>query len=315
MSLLLRKMIFSKAINIERKHFCTNRVKNSFLKPVSLAYAIYENTSVTETLSQPLIVMHGLFGSKSNWNTLCKVFQQKTYPHRKIIAIDARNHGDSPHTLHHSYELLALDLKNFMDEVGIKKASFLGHSMGGRATMLFALQYPELVEKLIVVDISPISTSPDISTLPVYMNALKSLNIPNNIPLSTARTNADKQLAERGVSSKGLRAFLLTNLFQNPDGSFNWRVNLPTLLTNLDNIREFPYEEGKVFNGPTLFIGGSASDYIIESDIPKIKKIFTNSEIQYIEGAGHWVHSQKPTEFLQISLEFLNRRIDSGRDV
>ncbi|XP_044764071.1 protein ABHD11 [Coccinella septempunctata] len=295
---------FLKLRKLQHRQLCNE----ARLEPVKLAYATYENTLPVQDIHQnPLVVMHGLFGSKSNWNSLCKVFQQKTKPSRKIIALDARNHGDSPHDPHHSYELLALDLKNFFDSVGIEKASVLGHSMGGRTAMLFALKYPELVEKLIVVDISPISTSPDISSMPIYMRALNSLKIPSNIPLSRARLAADLQLVEGGITDKNLRAFLLTNLIQTQNGSFNWRVNIPALLMNLDNIKRFPYEKGKVFDGPTLFIGGSSSDYIKKEDIPGIKNIFPNSAVQYIEGAGHWLHSEKPTEFLQLSVEFLNR--------
>ncbi|KAL3272194.1 hypothetical protein HHI36_022677 [Cryptolaemus montrouzieri] len=311
MTLLLRSLKVPKLLNINKRPFCTRQNKDFSLEPVNLAYATYEGTLTLENNPHPLIIMHGLFGSKSNWNTLCKVFQQKTNPQRKIIAVDARNHGDSPHDPHHSYELLALDLKDFLENLGLEKASILGHSMGGRAAMLFALKYPKLVEKLIVVDISPISTSPDISLMPVYMRALQSLNIPSNLTLSRARLAADLQLNESGMKDKGLRAFLLTNLIQKQDGSFDWRINLQALLMNLDNIKRFPYEKGTTFEGPTLFIGGTASDYIRRSDIPEIKKIFPNSDIQYIEGAGHWLHSEKPTEFLQISLEFLNRQLTS----
>lgn len=109
----------------------------STLDPVKLAYASYESTGFSESSSPPLIVKHGLFGSKSNWNSLCKVYQNKT--NRKVIAVDARNHGDSPHSSQHSYEHLAADLNELMRQLHLEKASFLGHSMGGRAVMYFAL--------------------------------------------------------------------------------------------------------------------------------------------------------------------------------
>lgn len=121
--------------NLNRSKFTST---TSTLDPVKLAYASYESTGSNETVLTPLIVNHGLFGSKSNWNSLCKVYQNKT--NRKVIAVDARNHGDSPHSNDHSYEHLAADLKELMKQLYLEKASFLGHSMGGRAVMYFALQ-------------------------------------------------------------------------------------------------------------------------------------------------------------------------------
>lgn len=127
-------------LNLKSMFNVFNRSKSmSSLDPVKLAYASYESTGSSEVAPTPLIINHGLFGSKSNWNSLCKVYQSKTY--RKVIAVDARNHGDSPHSNDHSYEHLAADLHELMKQLDLKKASFLGHSMGGRAVMYFALQY------------------------------------------------------------------------------------------------------------------------------------------------------------------------------
>lgn len=138
----LRAQSFLNLPNVGSRYLGTRSTNDVALEPVKLAYATYEGTlPEQDTHKNPLVIMHGLFGSKSNWNSLCKVFQQKTKPSRKIIALDARNHGDSPHDPHHSYELLALDLKDFFDNVGLQKASILGHSMGGRTAMLFALKY------------------------------------------------------------------------------------------------------------------------------------------------------------------------------
>lgn len=113
--------------------------KQNQLEPINMAYASYEITTPVST--SPLLIMHGLFGSKANWNSLSKALQQKTQPPRKIIAADARNHGDSPHTNHHSYEHLSEDILRFLQQMNIKSASLLGHSMGGRAAMLFALKH------------------------------------------------------------------------------------------------------------------------------------------------------------------------------
>lgn len=138
----LKAQSFLKFWNISNRYLSVRSRHDGCLEPVKLAYATYEGTMPEqETHQNPFLIMHGLLGSKSNWNTLCKVFQQKTEPSRKVIAIDARNHGDSPHDPHFSYELLALDLKNFFENAGIEKACIMGHSMGGRTAMLFALKY------------------------------------------------------------------------------------------------------------------------------------------------------------------------------
>lgn len=110
------------------------------LEPIKMSYATYEST-VAQNNTSPLIVMHGLFGSKSNWKSLCKAIQKKSTPLRKVIAVDARNHGESEHNVNHTYAHIAEDIRAFYDQLGIKKAALMGHSMGGRAVMLFTLKY------------------------------------------------------------------------------------------------------------------------------------------------------------------------------
>ncbi|EFA05188.1 sn-1-specific diacylglycerol lipase ABHD11 [Tribolium castaneum] len=277
----------------------------STIEPVKLAYASYESTnSPSDHDPAPLIVNHGLFGSKSNWNSLCKVYHNKT--NRKVIAVDARNHGDSPHTQQHTYEHLALDLRELLTQLKFEKAAFLGHSMGGRAVMYLALKYPELVDKLIVADISPVTTSPNLKTMPGLFNVMQNLNMPKNVSMSVARSQTDLQLA-RFIGDKGLRNFLLTNLVQKLDGSYMWRINIPTLMASFEEIATFPPINKYKFEGPVLFVGGGASDYIQKSDHEQILKLFPKAQFQYIEGAGHWLHSEKPSEFLQHTVDFLNK--------
>ncbi|RZC40541.1 Abhydrolase 6 and/or PGAP1 domain containing protein [Asbolus verrucosus] len=284
----------------------TNRKKLCTVEAVKLAYASYESTNSPSDLDPaPLIVKHGLFGSKSNWNSLCKVYHNKT--NRKVIAVDARNHGDSPHTEQHTYEHLASDLKELLKQLQFKKAAFLGHSMGGRAVMYFALKNPDFVEKLIVADISPVTTSPNLRTMPSLFNVLQSLSMPKNVPMSVARSLTDTQL-KRFIADKGLRNFLLTNLVQKLDGSYIWRINIPTLLAHFEDIARFPKTENLKYDGPVLFVGGGASDFIQKSDHPRIVKMFPKAEFRYIEGAGHWLHSEKPSEFLKHTIEFLNKK-------
>nr|CAH7741059.1 unnamed protein product [Callosobruchus chinensis] len=238
------------------------------LQPVKLSYATYESTTADKpSQAAPLVIMHGLFGSKSNWNSLCKVYQQKCNPQRKVIAVDARNHGDSPHSDEHTYAHLAADLKSLFNQLGVEKAALMGHSMGGRAVMLFALKYPELVDRLIVGDISPIRNSPNLDSMPSLFQAMESVNLPNNVPMSQARTMVDEQLAKY-MSDKSLRAFLITNLVATDNGSYTWRINIPALMANFNNIARFPMVNDVHYDGPVLFIAGSSSDFVQYNSLP-----------------------------------------------
>ncbi|XP_063924965.1 sn-1-specific diacylglycerol lipase ABHD11-like isoform X2 [Zophobas morio] len=273
--------------------------------PVRLAYASYESTAPpSEQDPAALVVNHGIFGSKSNWNSLCKVYHEKT--RRKIIAVDARNHGDSPHAQEHTYVHLALDLEELVKQLKLTKVAVLGHSMGGRAAMYFALKYPNLVDKLIVVDISPVVRYADMKSIARLFNVLQSLELPKNVTMSVARNQTDQQLS-RYVMDKGLRNFLLTNLVQTLDGSYHWRINISALKANFDDICGFPPTNSLNFQGPVLFMSGANSDLIQNSDHERILKLFPKAEFVSIEGTGHWLHSEKPKEFLDHTVKFLNK--------
>ncbi|CAH0549409.1 unnamed protein product [Brassicogethes aeneus] len=303
---LLGKIGF-KALKTNTKHLRTLSSRTEILEPVKLSYATYEDTKIDENeMLPPLVVLHGLFGSKSNWASLCKAYQQKLLPKRKIVAVDCRNHGDSPHSDSHSYGHIAVDLKDLLNHLNVEKIALMGHSMGGRAVMLFALKYPELVEKLIVVDISPVSSDKSLNTMPSILAALENAKLPDNIPSSQARANVDEQLSHT-VKEKDVRAFLLTNLVQTSDKKYKWRINIPALMANFsNNIAKFPSINNMHYEGPTLFVSGEKSNYVKESDYPEIKKIFPNTQFNVIKESGHWVHSEKPKEFLDVTVNFLN---------
>jgi abhydrolase domain-containing protein 11 len=245
--------------NCYRKSFVIS-ARNLSNKAVPLSYLEFPKDSNSDS---NLIVLHGLFGSKSNWNSLCKAFAAKTSPQRKIFAIDARNHGDSTHSVEHNYELMAEDIRQFMEDRSLQKSAVLGHSMGGRAMIYFALKYPELVEKLVVVDISPrgrIGTTQ--SDIPLFINAMRSTEIPNSYTIHQGRNVADEKL-KTIISEKSLRDFLITNLAKDESGDFRWRINLETLDRCFqEGIAQFPDVSSMQFKGPTLFIGGSKSDYL-----------------------------------------------------
>ncbi|XP_058822556.1 protein ABHD11-like [Topomyia yanbarensis] len=289
----------------KRSIFTASVLRN--LVPVELSYIAYD-TVKSESNGAPVLILHGLFGSKFNWNSLSKAFHQKTKPTRKIYSVDARNHGDSPHTAVHSYEHMVADMVALYKKLNIEKASIIGHSMGGRATMLMALKYPHLIDRAIIVDISPTTGLGTSNTdIPLFLQSMKHIQIPANNTIHQARKIADQQLAKI-IDVKSLRDFLITNLIKSEeDGSFRWRINLDTLERDYESgVATFPDVGELRFEGPTLFIAGGRSDYINKSDIPVIKKLFPNSEIKVIEGAGHWVHSEKSTEFAGLVLNFLN---------
>ncbi|KAL4711875.1 hypothetical protein ACJJTC_006044 [Scirpophaga incertulas] len=272
---------------------------------VELAYASYESTADPEDNSQPpLVILHGLLGSKNNWNSMSKAIHRTTG--RKVISIDARNHGDSQHSSHHTYVHMANDIMKLLKKLELSKVSLLGHSMGGRTAMVLSLLCSDLVSSLIVVDISPVKTSPQIFSMVNLFDAMSSVDIRPGIAMSKARRLADEQL-KNITPDVNLRNFLITNLVQTNTGAYTWRVNLPALKDNFQNhISCFPSNlKGLQYCGPTLFIGGSLSDYIRKNDLKEIQEFFPMANMVFVEGAGHWVHSQKPEKFLKIVCQFL----------
>jgi esterase len=246
----------------------------------------------TEGKGKPLIILHGLFGSSDNWLTLGRELAN----HRKVYLVDQRNHGQSPHSDTFTYEAMAEDLAQFIEEQQIEMPIILGHSMGGKTAMKFAIEHPEKLEKLIVADIAP-------KAYPIHhdqiLEGLMSLDLEN----LKSRKEADEQLA-RFVPQLGVRQFLLKNLARGPQG-FEWKVNLPVLNRDIENV-VVPLDENASFNKPTLFIRGDQSDYIQDEDEALIAQIFQNYRLKTIPGAGHWLHAEKPQEFLELVNEFLD---------
>ncbi|XP_076662606.1 sn-1-specific diacylglycerol lipase ABHD11 [Halictus rubicundus] len=277
----------------------------TFPTPVKVAYASYESVKGTGASKNPIIIMHGLFGSKNNWNMLSKSLHEQT--DRKVITIDARNHGDSPHSSDMTYQNMAEDIVQLMHDLGFKKAILLGHSMGGSTMMYVALHYPEIVEKLVVVDMSPVRTSPQLLEMEKLFKVMSSINLSTSPTLTKARRMAEEQLAE-AIKSVPLRQFLIMNIVEADVGKYKWRINLPVLEQYFTSqIAVFPRVESRDFKGPTLFIGGALSDYIKVEDQDDIRKLFPSAEFLYISGANHWVHADKPSDFMKIAVDFINR--------
>lgn len=241
---------------------------------------------------QPMIILHGLMGSSDNWLPQAKMLGE----HYHVWVVDQRNHGQSPHSTEFNYHVLSNDILDFIQEHGIEKPVIIGHSMGGKAAMNFALAHPDKLEKLIIVDIAP--KAYDVRHDHI-VEGLKAVPIDS----VQSRQEANDALAPH-ISSEAVRQFLLKNLMRKPEGGFGWRINLPVIDQSLEMISGGLVNDG-VFEKKTLFIRGSKSDYILDDDREAMKKIFPNSTLVTME-TGHWVQAEKPEEFVQVVLSFLN---------
>jgi esterase len=240
----------------------------------------------------PLIILHGLFGSSDNWFSHAKTFAQ----YFKVYLVDQRNHGQSPHSSDFNYKTLTVDLEDFLNEHSITQPIIIGHSMGGKAAMNFAVKNPDKLKSLIVVDIVP-------KSYPVHhdhiLEGLKSIDLKS----IQNRVEADKQLAQQ-VEEPGVRQFLLKNLSRSENG-FEWKINLSGIEENIEVIGEGMQYPGS-FNGPTLFVKGARSNYYKPGDEDAIRKIFPRVEFQTLD-TGHWVQAEKPKEFADAVLKFLGK--------
>lgn len=240
---------------------------------------------------EPLIILHGLFGSLDNWMTLSKKLGEQF----EVFIVDARNHGFSPHSDIFNYEVMADDLLEFIEEHQIVDPIILGHSMGGKTAMQFAMSYPDKLSKLIIADIAP-------KPYPVHHDVILEGMFALDFNIITSRKAADEELAKH-IPDLSTRQFILKNLYWAAKGKLAWKFNLPVINDNIEMVG-FELNNIKPFNKPTLFIRGTKSNYILESDYPKIKSIFLNSTIESIE-SGHWVHAENPERFLELLNNFL----------
>jgi pimeloyl-ACP methyl ester carboxylesterase len=241
----------------------------------------------------PLIILHGLFGSLENWHSV----SQKLAANFQVFAVDQRNHGRSPHAAEMSYQLMAEDLKEFVASQQLGAVNLLGHSMGGKTAMLFALTYPALVRKLIIVDIAPRAYSDHHREI---LNALSSLDLTS----LKSRAEMESQLSD-SIPDLAVRRFLLKNVKRDEAGAFYWQMNLPAIEENYGRLSEGITSQ-RPFEKPTLFIRGERSNYIRDQDLPLIEKLFPRVEHRKIAGAGHWVHAEAPEAFLRTVREFLS---------
>lgn len=295
----------SNVYKLQKNNYSMHHNPKMKLEPINMAYTSYEAISPQSQNSSPILILHGILGSKTNWNAMSRQISLKML--RKVIALDARNHGDSPHTKEFSYAHLAEDMREIMSELDIEEASLIGHSLGGRAMMAFALTNPDLVRDLIVVDISPNRLSSNANNLRNVLLSMKNIKLPSNtVTLMKAREAADEQL-KLVIKNKHLRNFLLMNLaLHEKQKKFYWKANIETLLDKFEEFVNFPFDG--TFDKPTLFIAGSLSDYLIKQDEADILKKFPKAKFVYIENAGHLIHAEKPDMFLSTVSTFLEQQ-------
>lgn len=254
---------------------------------------------------QPLIILHGLYGSGDNWFTIARKFESRMTVH----LIDARNHGHSPHSAEHSYPLMADDLKQYFQTHKIEKATIMGHSMGGKTAMLFALKYPDFVNKLIVADIAPVAYSGEFDKgQTVFHQELIKTLLSIDLKHLNSRDEAEKLLLKK-TENKLLCNFLLKNL-KFESNTWSWKINIEGLNRNL-HLMMAGIEESAGYlpagnkNFPVLFIKGEKSNYVPSSTFQKIYEIFPGAEIKEIKGASHWLHAEFPDEFALIMQHYI----------
>ncbi len=242
---------------------------------------------------EPVIILHGLFGSLNNWNTLGRKLGEKF----RVFLVDQRNHGRSPHDRVHTYKALAADLDEFYQENNISSAYLIGHSMGGKTAMEFALSHPGAVKKLVVVDMSPRATA---ARHDAILDAMTTLRLQR----FTSREEVDEALQGK-IPDQAVRQFLLTNLKREENGRFSWKMNLSNLQNNYTEINR-GIDNGRRFDGPVLFVRGGRSPYLTDDDLPLIRVLFPNARVQSISEAGHWVHAEAPEQFLAMVTQFIS---------
>ena len=242
---------------------------------------------------KPFVILHGFLGMSDNWKTLGLRWSEVGY---QVHLLDQRNHGRSFHSDEFSYKVLAEDLKQYCDKYGLENIILLGHSMGGKVAMQFAVDFPEIDSKLIVADIGPKAYPPH------HQDILKALS---TLDFSKIKSRADAEsILSRFIKDESTRLFLLKNLYRNSNKEFNLRINLPVLSEKIEEVG-VALSENAIFRGDTLFLGGENSGYIEPMDEILIKKHFPKAVIKQVSNAGHWLHADNPEEFYSMCMAFL----------
>ncbi|MCF6349525.1 MAG: alpha/beta fold hydrolase [Flavobacteriaceae bacterium] len=241
---------------------------------------------------QPLLILHGFLGMGDNWKSLANRFAENYEVH----LIDQRNHGRSFHTTDFSYELMVEDLHNYIKHYSLKKVNLLGHSMGGKTAMLFAVTFPEMISKLIVADISP-------RYYPIHHQLI--LEALNTVDFSVQKTRREvAEILKKYINENGIRQFLLKNIYWKSKGELAYRFNLECLTKNIEEVG-IALPSFTNFNNKVLFLKGENSNYISKNDNALINAHFPKAIVKTVKNAGHWLHAENPTDFYNHVVDFL----------
>lgn len=230
---------------------------------------------------EPLMVLHGMFGSLDNWQPLNRRFAS----HFRVVAVDLRNHGRSPHVSEMTHEVMAADLAELLGELGLANAHVLGHSMGGKVAMRMALDHPGRVCKLVVVDASPAAQPPRHDHILQAMLAL-------DVHHGKSRQELEESLRP-AIPDLAVRRFLLKSLEPRPGGGFRWRLGLREIAESEPHLRSAVFSN-RPFHGPAFFLRGELSEYLPEADLDRIRQFFPDARLATISRAGHWLHAEAP---------------------
>lgn len=254
---------------------------------------IYPSKLEIQTSKTPLIILHGFLGMSDNWKSLAVQYAENGY---NVHVLDLRNHGRSLHSDAFNYEVMTQDLFDYCNDKNIQNCYLLGHSMGGKLAMFFASAHPNMVEKLIVADIAPKFYPPHHDDI---LNGLKAVDFAKN----PSRVEVDDVLSTH-IPDVNTRQFLLKSLYWKTPGQLAFRFNLQAFLNNKTSVGE-ALPTNIVFDKPTFFIIGGASNYVLDTDFKSIQTHFPLAMLEKIPNAGHWLHAENPTAFLQLTLNFL----------
>ena len=246
-----------------------------------------------EGTGKPLLIIHGFLGMSDNWKSLGTQYAAEGF---QVHILDLRNHGKSFHSDDFSYDVMSLDVLEYCQANNLEKVSIIGHSMGGKVAMLFATNYPEMVDKLIIADIGPKYYAPHHQDILAGLNAV-------DFSTKPSRTDVEETLYPF-IPDFGTRQFLMKNLYWKESGQLDFRFNLKVFNEKIEVIGT-ALPDNALFENPTMFIRGGNSKYILDTDLPDIKKHFPNFELATIPNVGHWLHAENPTLLFELTARFL----------
>ena len=246
-----------------------------------------------EGTGKPLLIIHGFLGMSDNWKSLGTQYAAEGF---QVHILDLRNHGKSFHSDDFNYDIMSEDVLEYCQANNLEKVSIIGLSMGGKVAMLFATNYPEMVDKLIIADIGPKYYAPHHQDILAGLNAV-------DFSTKPSRTDVEETLYPF-IPDFGTRQFLMKNLYWKESGQLDFRFNLKVFNEKIEVIGT-ALPDNALFENPTMFIRGGNSKYILDTDLPDIKKHFPNFELATIPNVGHWLHAENPTLLFELTARFL----------